>query len=138
LEGRVTEERRTDERFLLSVYTGNLKNWKKLYFEVFRQGQEKPIGVLADISDRGFSLIGSSSFETDESFILRIMLPEAIGGRDYIELRARSCWSRPDNDTGLIHTGFHILAIPAPNDRAWEMLLSITAELGRRKQSRRP
>jgi hypothetical protein len=86
------------------------------YSRVFDRKNGKMLGYLADLTIEGAMIISEETIQTDETYRLRIDLPEDIYGKAYLYLEARAVWSKPDVNPNFYMTGFQLESI-APEDK---------------------
>ncbi len=86
------------------------------YSRVFDRKNGKMLGYLADMTVEGAMIISEEPIQTDETYRLRIDLPEDMYGKAYLNLEAHAVWSKPDVNPNFFMTGFQLMNIP-PDDK---------------------
>lgn len=79
------------------------------FARVFDAQTEQLLGHLVDITPEGAMLISESALPTDVNLRLKVELAEDIAPQPFLELEARSLWSRPDVNPRFFNTGFQLL-----------------------------
>ena len=81
------------------------------YLKVLDRETENLVGRLADITTEGIMLLSNTPLETNKEFKLKLVLPSEISGDHYIELDAKSLWSKKDLNPDIYGTGFSFVEI---------------------------
>jgi hypothetical protein len=97
------------------------------YSRVFDRKNGKMLGYLADMTIEGVMVISEDTIQTEDVYRLRIDLPEDLYGKAYLNLEARSVWSKPDVNPNFFMTGFQ-LQNPTPEDQ--EIMKRIILDYG--------
>ena len=78
------------------------------YSRVYDRANGKLMGHLMDITAEGVKLISEEPIEINQTFQLRMDLPEDIIAKPYIFLDAKSMWCSPDINPDFYNTGFRV------------------------------
>ncbi|MDH3975321.1 MAG: PilZ domain-containing protein [Deltaproteobacteria bacterium] len=78
---------------------------------------------LVDISKEGIMVITRDMIEANKHFQLEIVLPDEVDGRDKINCRAVSKWSKKDVNPDYYATGFEIEGIDIIDSELIEFLI---------------
>ena len=88
------------------------------YLQVVDDNEEKTLGCLTDISTQGFRLDCKQELPTNQTYSLRLDLPDEVAVKSSVILVARNRWCRRDEmDPFTFNIGFQIVSI-APEDAA--------------------
>lgn len=86
-----------------------LKRRHLLYYSrVFDRVTGKQLGHIMDITAEGIMLISDEPIPVDETFHLRMDLPEDILSRPHLQFDAHSVWCQPDINPDFYNTGFRV------------------------------
>ncbi len=64
------------------------------------------IGRIIDIHTEGMRLVSEKPLDPNQQFNLRIDLPRAVDGGEFIDLEARAVWCDLDKNPDFYDTGF--------------------------------
>lgn len=88
------------------------------YMQVVDDNQEKALGYLTDVSQTGFRLDSKYELPVNQTYSLRLDLPEDLDSKASLTLVARNRWCRHDEmDPFLYNVGFQIVSM-TPEDAA--------------------
>ncbi len=65
-------------------------------------------GHLVNINREGLMLVSEDPVETEQSYRLRIFLPDPIDGSEELVSEATSVWCRKESNSNLFATGFRM------------------------------
>ena len=83
------------------------------YSRVFDLHTGQLMGHLMDITSEGMRLISDEPTEVNQTFLLRIDLPEDIMAKPYVKFEARSLWCKQDINPSFYNTGYQIFNMSA-------------------------
>ena len=98
-----------------------------VYLRVYDRDSDILLGHLVDITSGGLMLMSEEEIPVDRVCRLRIDVGEGHGWRGYLDLDARSIWSRRDVNPSYVDTGFEFLD---PSERALAAIESLILDLG--------
>jgi hypothetical protein len=81
------------------------------YSRVFDRKTGVFLGYLGNMNEGGLMIISEEPIPVDETFLLRIDLPEDIYSTTVLNFEAKSVWSRKDIDPNFYNTGFQLVEI---------------------------
>lgn len=93
------------------------------YLRVFSMPGAELLGHLVDITPEGVMIIGEKPVPAEQDFVLHMDLPAEIMGKESIEFKARSRWSRKDVDPTFYGTGFQLVDVSAEDVRIIKRLI---------------
>lgn len=79
------------------------------YLKVFDEKTNELIGHLADITTKGIMLVSEKPVATNQTFNLKMVLPESFEKKEYLNFSARSLWCKNDVNPLFYDTGFELL-----------------------------
>jgi hypothetical protein len=88
-----------------------------LYLDAVDIATDKTIGKVVDLTPAGFLLVSSARVETGAVLHLRILLPVTTATKGFIEVEARSLWSRVNANPQVWDTGFEITGMTEIDQR---------------------
>jgi len=94
------------------------------YSRVFDRRTGRVIGYIVDLTPDGAMIISEDPIEPNESFRLRMDLPEEISDKAYIDFDAQSVWCRKDVDPHFWDNGFHLTEINPDDIRLIERMIA--------------
>lgn len=110
------DERRRKERRLLTYFS-----------RVVDRTNDHLLGYLVDMTTDGALIIGILPLKINDTFSLRIDLPDTYRDQKQLDLEAKAVWCSPDDDPDLYRTGLQILHVN-PNDK--ELLERLIRDYG--------
>jgi hypothetical protein len=78
------------------------------YSRVFDRKTGVFLGYLGNMNEGGLMIISENPIEIDQTFLLRIDLPDDIYDTPVLNFSARSKWCRLDIDPNFYNTGFQL------------------------------
>jgi hypothetical protein len=81
------------------------------YLRVFSLPAGELLGHLVDITPEGLMIIGENPIPTEQDYLLHMDLPSEIMGKEKLEFRATSKWSRKDVDPSFYGSGFQLIDV---------------------------
>ncbi len=81
------------------------------------------LGRIGNLSIEGLMLCSDQALDIDHTFALQIKLPDEVGGRSELNLKAHSLWSQRAVDPTYYATGFEILSLDDGDRRVLELLI---------------
>ncbi len=81
------------------------------YLEAFDSRDSKTLGRLVDINKEGIALLSKNPIQTRSNFPIKLMLREEIMGKSYLNLLAKSLWTKKDFNPSYHITGFRLLGV---------------------------
>jgi c-di-GMP-binding flagellar brake protein YcgR len=78
------------------------------YLRVFDGMNQKILGHLVDISEKGIMLICDNPVAVNKAYSLRMCLPNQMKDRDEINFPALSRWCKSDTDPTFYLAGFQL------------------------------
>jgi hypothetical protein len=81
------------------------------YSRVFDRKTGVFLGYLENLTASGLMIISEKPIDVDQSFLLRINLPEDIYSKPFLNFEAESVWCRQDIDPNFCNTGFKLIDI---------------------------
>lgn len=89
-----------------------LKRYHLIYYlEVYDLESGSLLGHLVDITTRGIKLISKAKIDINQTFIMKLMLPEGYFQEREIHFEARSLWSTNDINPDFFDTGFEVTSL---------------------------
>lgn len=82
------------------------------------------IGYLVDMTPEGALLVGDINLTLGFIYDLRIDLPQGLSNQRFIQVQAKSVWSKPDIDTEFYRVGLQLIDISPADKVLLERLLS--------------
>ncbi|WP_281647929.1 PilZ domain-containing protein [Parendozoicomonas sp. Alg238-R29] len=79
------------------------------YLKVYNRRTGRELGYLGNISTNGLMLITRWRMQCEAEFNMRIVLPEPMLGKKYVDFDARCQWCRPDIDAESFDSGYVVL-----------------------------
>ena len=98
-----------------------------VYLRVYDRGSDALLGHLVDITCSGLMLMSEQEIPVDRVCRLRIDVGEGHGRRGYLDLDARSVWSRRDVNPSYVDTGFELIE---PSEHARSSIENLILDLG--------
>lgn len=80
-----------------------------LYVCIYGLDTEVSLGILADLSERGFKLSSEAAIETGIEYKLQIKNPYSATGDSYGEFSAKALWSTNPKEK-VYRTGFNFIS----------------------------
>jgi hypothetical protein len=87
------------------------------YSRVFDRKTGRVLGYLVDLTPEGIMIISEEPIETEQTFRLRMDLPEGLSTKGNLDFEAASVWCKADIDPHFYGTGFQISEV-SPDDIA--------------------
>lgn len=97
------------------------------YLQVVIRSTGQPVGRLVDITPEGIRLVSEEEIPTDTTFEFRVILPEGFSGGEYLDVDAKSVWSKRTPNPKLFESGFMLIN---GTDEQVEMIENLIAESG--------
>jgi hypothetical protein len=85
------------------------------------------LGYLGNMNAGGLMIISEEPIVTDQTYLLRIDLPDDIYTRPVLNFEAKSVWCRPDVDPNFYNTGFQLVDI---SDEGQKIIAQIIDDYG--------
>jgi hypothetical protein len=97
------------------------------YSRVFDRKTGVFLGYLGNMNEGGLMIISEEPIPVDETFLLRIDLPEDIYSTTVLNFEARSVWCKLDVDPNFYNTGFQLAHI---TEEGKEIIAQIIEDYG--------
>jgi PilZ domain len=97
------------------------------YLQVVIRSTGQPVGRLVDITTEGIRLVSEEAILTDSTFEFRIILPEGFEDGEYLDIDAKSVWSKRTANPKLFEAGFMLIN---GTDEQTETIENLIAETG--------
>ncbi|MCP4753770.1 MAG: PilZ domain-containing protein [Proteobacteria bacterium] len=81
------------------------------YLRVFDTQNDKAIGRMLDITNKGMMIFGEDRLPLNKVYSLKLVLPDTIGGKEVITFEAESLRCEKDVNPDFYNTGFKIISI---------------------------
>lgn len=81
------------------------------YLRIFDRETNQLIGNLVDLSEEGLMIISDKACDLGETYKLRMILPEEIKGKSFIDIDAESVWCKPASNPIFHETGFKMVNV---------------------------
>jgi len=101
--------RRKSDRFRAADYAKSDTRYVKRYFKVLDRITDKSIGYMINVSSEGMMVLSKSFIRENNTYKLRIELPEEVKGSDHLIIDARSVWCERDPDSEFYRVGFSFI-----------------------------
>lgn len=98
------------------------------YLQVVIRSTGQPMGRLVDITPEGIKLVSEEAIPNDTMFELRVILPEGFSGGEYLDVDAKSVWSKRTANPKLFESGF--VLIYETDGQTAELIENLIAESG--------
>jgi hypothetical protein len=97
------------------------------YLQVAIRSTGKPVGRLVDITPEGIRLVSEEEIPNNTKFELRVILPEGFSGGEYLDIDAKSVWSKRTANPKLFESGFVLIN---GTEEQSELIENLIAESG--------
>lgn len=94
------------------------------YLEVFDQKTGKLLGHLVDLTVKGIKLISKEKIAPEQSFSLRMIMPEEYCPEKEVRFTANSTWCGEDVNPDFFATGFNTPDLPEETRRLFMILIN--------------
>ena len=81
------------------------------YSRVFNRKTGVFLGYMDNLTEAGLMIISETPIDINQSFLLRIDLPEDIYNKPFLNFAAESVWCRSDVDPNFFNAGFKLNSI---------------------------
>jgi c-di-GMP-binding flagellar brake protein YcgR len=98
--------------------------------ELYDRISERFLGKGVDITTRGLLLIAETPIPQDTELQLRLALPEAMYGKDHIDLDAVARWRSKDVNPGFYDVGLEFTRISPRDQEIIRQLISMYSLVG--------
>jgi hypothetical protein len=100
------------------------KRWHLVYYlKVYEMPAEELLGYMLDISPAGMMLLSDKGMKLQKDYSLKMLLPQAISGKDAIHYQAVCVWSQTDLYLDFYANGFQITKIADEDVKIIEELI---------------
>jgi c-di-GMP-binding flagellar brake protein YcgR len=113
----VEEKRKSNRRKAISDLRLSFTDY---FIEVYDNETYDLMGRVVDLSAKGMRLMSEWPIAESCDYRCRMMLPDAVGGTEPINFRARSVWCQIDDYTAAYRTGFQFIDFPEESRHALE------------------
>ena len=96
------------------------------YLEVYDDDANELLGHLVDLTTNGLKLVSKQRIPTNQTYRLRMMLPEGYFSQKDLYFAAQSLWSSNDINPDFYDTGF---AAPKLDPAAQEIIRDLVSQL---------
>ncbi|MDD5758569.1 MAG: PilZ domain-containing protein [Desulfobulbaceae bacterium] len=94
------------------------------YLEVFDQKTGKLLGHLVDLTVKGIKLISKEKITPNQSFSLRMIMPEEYCPQKEVRFAAKSTWCGEDVNPDFYATGFNTPDLAEDTRRLFMILIN--------------
>ena len=98
------------------------RRYSIMYLKLHDLESDSLLGQLVDMSESGIMIVSAEPLERGKHFKLRMALPEAINGKEYVDFEARMKWCNQDTNPDLFASGLELIDPPTEFRRVQEKL----------------
>jgi c-di-GMP-binding flagellar brake protein YcgR len=100
------------------------------HLEVYDRSSGRYLGRVVDISPKGLLIISEQAVTLEAPLELRLDLPEAMFGRDHVDLDAITVWRKKDANPGYWDLGISFSKISGRDQEIIRQLISAHGLIG--------